>query len=489
MNKKNTARILFVVIPLIAVCGIAITPSLISGDLPGTNDLNAAGRDLFYKHVSMELLRHPRTFSLESEDVKRILAADTELKALYASVTRLIYLERINDAPAPPDSAQIQPSDEFRAAWLDICREGAERFVSSLFIREPMPAVSAQTVLEQVTSDLGINPVANALKSKSPPRTESQYKTALSQALRAVNAQKANAISAGAGVKIAVIGPGIVRSASSKSAEKPPWTSSLPAGTNQLRAWDAKAAAAAAPDAEVTSWPLIWNSQSSCRYWSALQTALAIRSAIRSDARILVVTNSFSLDYPCLRDACLEAYLNNRVIICGIGKAAGVDPEVPQSFPAHYNTTVAVAGVFMDRYAHLTPRPEYASSHFTDLSAPAGPYITIVPEIAAGLCGAAAALIAAKMPPVPEDLSGQYFQRIREVLIRSAAKHILQQKHFDPPMGYGLLDIENAVGKELNAYLVHRKKIEEDYKRRLAERAKAQEEADKAGKKEENSAK
>lgn len=486
MNKKSNTKILISTLFLITAFGLSIIFRQLDANQADSSVLNAEGRQLFFKQITKELLRHPRTFSLEVEDIRMILAADTKLEALYNAVTRLLYLERGEDFPARPDSAHTIPSPEFRTAWLELCRDGADRFVRSLFLREPLTAETEQTVLEQVAADLGIRFPGKAAKIKSPGHTKSQYQAVLARALSSVNAPEANAISTGEGVNIAVIGPNRLETRDSESTNVPPWTASPPVGSERLDSGDAKAAAAAAPGAEVRFWPLVGNQESTYRYWSAVQTSIAIRYAMRADTRILVIANSFAIDYPCLRKACLEAYRNNSVIISGIGRTTAVNPEKPQSFPAHYRTTLAVAGVFMARNDRLSPKPGYSASHFTDLAAPASTDMTIVPETAAGLCGAAAALIADKMPPVPEDLPGQYFQRIREVLVRSADKQILRQKHFDPAMGYGLLDIEKAAGKELKEYLIRRKQIEEDFKRRLEARKKDQEKADKARKEAEN---
>ena len=189
-----------------------------------------------------------------------------------------------------------------------------------------------------------------------------------------------------------------------------------PVGTKLLDSPAAAAAAAAAPEAVVRFWPIRRIQDSAYLYWSALQTALTIREAFRSGARVLVVATSFAVDYSFLYAACLEAYRNHTVIVCGVGQETGIGLETPQSFPSHYRTTLAVSGIVLNRNNRLSLRPGQAASHFSDLAAPTNPGLTIVPETAAGLCGAAAALISSQMPPTEEELPGQYFQRIREIL-------------------------------------------------------------------------
>ena len=482
MTRKSIILILGIL--LVVAIGLSVRSTAASGNQDDKDSLITEGRDLFYKQLKMALRLHPRAFSLEAEDVDRILEADTRLTGLYGAVIRILYLEQAENFPSQPSGSEPAPSSEFRTAWLNLCREGAVRFIQSLFLSEPLPVHSKaeHTVLDQVLSSLGLAQTEESDKGIVAGQSGSQDPSILIRALKLIKSEKAHTISRGEGVTITVIGPGKTKAAGLDPGNDIPWMIQPPVGTEQLDSPAAAAAAAAAPEAVVRFWPIRRNRDSAYLYWSALQTALTIREAFRSGARVVVVATSFAVDYPFLRTACLEAYRNHAVIVCGVGQDTGIGPGTPQSFPSHYSTTLAVAGIVLGRNNRLSPRPGEAASHFSDLAAPDNTGSTTVPETAAGLCGAAAAMISSQMPPTEEDLPGQYFQRIREILVRSADKNILNRRHFDPRMGYGLLDTANAAGKELEDYQARRKQIEDDFKRRLEARTKAQEEVDKARK-------
>lgn len=440
-------------------------------------DLEQEGRALFFQILKKEFRMHPRAFSLEAEDVSRLLHADGRLPGLDRAVLRLLYLERGEKFPRAPE-AGAPPDPEFRQAWLGLCREGASRFVESLFTREdyPRPDSGTRTVLEWTLSGLGLDPSPETVERD--PGTGSRDSSRFTRALRRTGIDRAHSIGRGEGTRIVVIeaGPGTL--AGYAATAIPPWNASPRQNSPPDAPPASAAAAAAAPGAEVRVRVIPFDPGSPYRTWSAVQTALAVREAARSGARVVVVAPVFTRDYPCLREACLEAYNRHALVVGPNGPDTGKGPETPQSFPAHYTSTLAVAAVTADRSGRLEPMPSAAASHSIDLAAPAfGGAAKADPSVAAALAGGAAALVAALMPPTEDELSGQYFQRIREILVHAADAGALDSVHFHPRTGYGLLNAEQAVGPGLEAYRVKRKQMEEDYQRRLKARAEAEEQA------------
>jgi hypothetical protein len=80
-------------------------------------------------------------------------------------------------------------------------------------------------------------------------------------------------------------------------------------------------------------------------------------------------------------------------------------------------------------------------------------------------------LICSLLPKTGEELSGQYVQRIIEVLCRSCDGASLGRPGFDPRTGYGLIDADRAVRRAVPAYKEKMAGVEANFKRRAEERA------------------
>jgi hypothetical protein len=81
------------------------------------------------------------------------------------------------------------------------------------------------------------------------------------------------------------------------------------------------------------------------------------------------------------------------------------------------------------------------------------------------------ALISSLLPKTGEELSGQYVQRITEILCRSCDGAALGRPGFDPRTGYGLIDANRAVSREVPAYQEKMAQVEANFKKRAEERA------------------
>jgi hypothetical protein len=132
---------------------------------------------------------------------------------------------------------------------------------------------------------------------------------------------------------------------------------------------------------------------------------------------------------------------------------------------------------------------ESVVSHYTSVVAPAFPGMmegeesadvegqyAYINSRAAAVAGSLAALISSKISKTENELSGQYFQRIYDILTKSANPVPVGFKSFTPKAGYGLIDAGMSVGQGLKIYLEKMRKIDENFKKRLKERQKQEEE-------------
>jgi hypothetical protein len=235
---------------------------------------------------------------------------------------------------------------------------------------------------------------------------------------------------------------------------------------------------ACAPDAEKRLYRIPVPSIPPDEQAASADLAQAIDRASQDGNDIILVDFVLGHNFPVLERACQSAYEKNVIVIAPNGSNIHENPEDPASFPAHYSSTIAVSGVHWDQQDWLVPWGLSAPSHYTMVSAPAAldPAGPASQNVAAAMTAGLAALISSQIPRSVNELSGQYVQRIREILAKSANPKLLGFDGFDPRVGYGLIDARNAVEEEIPAYLKKTKEIEDDMKKRLERRAQAEKE-------------
>lgn len=238
-------------------------------------------------------------------------------------------------------------------------------------------------------------------------------------------------------------------------------------------------ASACAPEAEIRLYPISPNPNATHDYASAVELAKAVSKAAGDKNDIIATSLSFPLDVPFLKEACQSAYLKNIVIIAPGGLLGRGNSEPPFSYPAHFKSAIAVSGVLWDRKNKLVPWDLTAPSNCTLVASPAAADKGSAPSmaIAAASTAGLAALIASKLPKTEKDLPGQYVQRIREILAKSANPRLLGFLSFNPAVGYGLIDAQKTIEEGVPAYKKKMQKIDEDFKKRMEQRTKEQAEA------------
>jgi subtilisin family serine protease len=235
---------------------------------------------------------------------------------------------------------------------------------------------------------------------------------------------------------------------------------------------------ACAPDAEIRVQRIPPPSEPQDDPAASEVLARAIDKASQEGPGIILVNFILDHDFPVLERACQSAYEKNIVIVAPTGPSAARDPERPASFPAHYTSVISVSGAFWDAQDRLVPWSMSAPSGRTLVSAPAGLNPNAAPsfQVAAAMTAGLAALISSQVPKPAEELNGQYVQRIREIMARSADPGRFGLPAFDPRIGYGLIDARKAVEETIPAYLKKAKDVEDNMKKRLERRAQEEEE-------------
>ncbi len=280
-----------------------------------------------------------------------------------------------------------------------------------------------------------------------------------SAAFRVAKFPEAIRITRGKGVKLAVIDPG-------RNFEKEaPDLSSV--------------VSACAPEAEIRIYAISPGPNALHEYLPADQLARAISRAAEEKNDIILTTLLFPSDFPFLKRVCQSAHEKNIIIIAPGNPFAPENPEQPAAFPSHYSSALAVAGVVWDKQNNLIPWDAAASSHYVSVAAPAAAERNAVPSqaLSAAMTAGLAALVSSTLPKTGRELPGQYVERIREILAKSANPQILGYKSFNSKIGYGLIDAQKTVGEGVPAYRKKMKQIEDDFKKRMDRRAKDQEEA------------
>jgi subtilisin family serine protease len=244
-----------------------------------------------------------------------------------------------------------------------------------------------------------------------------------------------------------------------------------------------------APKAKVSIYEVGSYQNSPYPFWPAMFVSQAVYKAVNDKANVIIITSGFKRDFKFLRDACQFAFDNNVIIVAPNNHSIPGDPGKASYFPAHYNTTIAVVGVIPDKRNKPVFLNESVISHYTSVAAPAlivdfgvkepvstGGHSDGGYSGAAAVAGSLTALISSKISKTENELSGQYFQRIYDILTKSANPAPVGFKSFTTKAGYGLIDAGKSVGQGLKIYLEKMRKIDENFKKRLKERQKQEEE-------------
>jgi subtilisin family serine protease len=456
----------------------------------------ALGRDVFYKEIAVSLGLNPGKYRLRGSEIERIERGAEGLPGLYENVVNILFWK---DARHFLDLRGKGDAAAFQQEYLGLCREAAGRFVDSLFSESPAAQDRLRSSgnlgrgrLDLVLASLGRNSGSAGAKNV-PAITAAAIEK--SRAYGITRFPEALKTTKGAGLKIAIVDTGADFAAESLKQAKlnhsldfcmvgrrqAPWAgeAAAPMDTTGRGTLLASIVAACAPEAEIRTYKIVADADSPFEYWPAMELAQSIYRAVNEGCDIVLTGAVFSRDFEFLRDACQWACYRNVIVVAPNGSPRpGISDDAP-GYPCDYNMILSVAGATLDGGGRPAPWPMSAASKLTIVAAPVAFVPGIAPSnaYAAGAATGLAALVSTKVPKTGKEYPGQQVQRVFEILKKSADPGILGFRTFNPRVGYGLINAENAVGAAAQAFIIKMNKTDEHFAKRMAERAKEAEEA------------
>ncbi len=476
------------------------------------DDIFHEGKKIFYSELKLKFGVHPLKYRLLPESIRKIHNAEKEVPFLYENLINIMYLKE-----NPRFQTLIENGDQeslriFREKYLHICQITAEYFVQSLFQEQPDTKKLLQNAnnVGRTRLDIVLNSIASNGSVDGPERTDffsnlNKYDFQKQWGFQIANFQGAHRITRGKGIKIALIDSGIklknrlIQHVNINhdfdfclvGRKEAPWNNENISVNDEEGHGTLMTAviSAYAPEAEIHIYKVRYAQSPPYPFWPAMQISQAIHKAVNDKADIIIISSGFNRDFKFLHDACQAAYENNLIIVAPNASYSRYNPGKVSYFPAHYNTTIAVIGVIPG----LGNKPVFLEksvvSNYTSVAASAylgkleGKKSAVVESQfvdsnswAAAIVGSLTALISSKIPKTGKELSGQYFQRIYEILTKSANPKLLGFESFTPKAGYGLVNAEMSVNQGLKGYLEKMRKIEENFEKRLEEIKKREEE-------------
>lgn len=444
----------------------------------------------FFKTVENLLSRHPRRNELTGDEALRIHNGNAEIPYLFERVMNLAYQK---DEPqftewlrkGDPESMKM-----FRQEFMDLAKENAAKFVGSLFRRsnsvefeEALPWNRGKGRLDLVLQTLAYNakndspdvPVEQRFANKIGPEFYNQWTVA------ALNATKAQQLSRGAGVIVAVIDSGIdpynslfkdrlLPGFTFLQRTKPPWEDD-PVSTNtvdwgwhgtvvsselMLVAPDCRIMPIRALDGDTMNDPVY-------TYWMHEFFAAAIYYAVHHGAHIISISAPVTSSEPVVWQAVRYAFEHNVVVSTSAGNISrwqwGLDPA-QKLYRSFDNEVLLVGGVEHKRGKYLPwwgtlPEPQVT------VGVPAADVYMIAPvyakdmkdsfgsgtSLASPLVSGVVALMRSAAPPSPTLLEkpAAYVKLVRRALTQTARLDTLGLADPNDIVGAGLVDAYAAI--------------------------------------------
>jgi len=443
----------------------------------------------FFVTLDKFISTHPRRFELTGDDALRLHDARNQIPNLFE---RLMIVAYQKDEPL--FSERIRKGDEeslkeFRKDFIDLSKEYAARFVGSLFRQEKgfdfamtLPHNRGKGRLDLVLQSMGYNakndppPVPPELRfaNKIEPEFYSQW------TLAALNAPKAQQVSKGEGVIVAVIDSGldpynalfkdktVPGFSFVQQRSKAPWEDEPVTTVDWGVHGTAVASAVVLIAPEVRIMPMRALDGDTMNdppylYWPYETIAASIYWAVSHGAHIIQVSAALPSSEPVIWQAVRYAYSKNVVVSTSAGNISrfqwGLRPEdgMYRSFDHEVLLVGGVAhkGATMRAWDHTMPGPQMT------VGVPAADVFAIVPtyipeikddfvsgtSIASPLVSGVAALMRSAAPP-PQALleqPGAYVRLVTDALKDTARLNVLGLADPNDIIGHGLVDAYAAV--------------------------------------------
>ncbi|MFB3812661.1 MAG: S8 family serine peptidase [Terriglobales bacterium] len=447
------------------------------------------GKAEFFTAIDKFVSRHPRRSELSGDDMLRLHDARNQVPNLYE---RLMLIAYQKDAPQFDEwirKGDAQSMTEFRKEFLDLAREYAARFVGSLFRVHPNPEFSlamphnkGKGRLDLVLQSLGYN-----AKNDAPPVPEDRRFTNKIEAefysqwaVAAINATKAQQISKGKDVIVAVIDSGLDPYNSLfkdrtvpgfsfvQNRTKAPWENE-PVTTVDWGVHGTAVASAVvliAPEARIMPLRALDGDTMNdppYLYWAYETIAASIYWAVNHGAHVVQVSAALPSSEPVMWQAVRYAYAKNVVVSTSAGNVPRyqwglrIQDGMYRSFDHEVLLVGGVAhrGTTFFPWNHTMPGPQMS------VAVPSADVFAIVPtyipevkndyvsgtSIASPLVSGVVALMRSAVPPTPSllDKPGAYVRLISDSLKDTARLDVLGLAAPNDIVGQGLVDADAAV--------------------------------------------
>lgn len=487
------------IVRLVAVCVLAFNcalPSAAQEVAPATSDtpakIYADAKNALFDTIDKFLAVHPRRGELTGDEVLRLHNARTGIPNLFDRVMNIAYQK---DEPQYTEWLRKGDAESlklFRQQFMDLANDYGARFVGSLFrqsnlvdFQMALPHNRGKGRLDLVLQTLGYNakndnpevPPEKRFANKVGPEFYDQWTVA------GLNAAKAQHISKGAGVIVAVIDSGIdpynslfkgkmLPGYTFVERTKAPWEDD-PVATNTIDwGWHGTVVSSevmlVAPDARIMPIRMLDGNTMNdpvYPYWASEIMAASIYYAVHHGAHIAQISAAVPSSEPVLWEAVRYAYNHNVVVSTSAGNIGrsqwGVDP-VEKMYRSFDNEVLLVGGVEQKHGKYIAWSGTLPGPQMT-VGVPAANVYMIAPiyaddmkddygsgtSLASPLVSGVVALMRSAAPPSPELLRqpAAYVKLVRSAITQTARLDVLGLADRNDIVGYGLVDAYAAVEK------------------------------------------
>jgi len=425
------------------------------------DDLFGEGRNVSYKTIKVDIENQPQSPHLGSEIIEKIVNLENIYPRLYGILINLYYQKDEPHFKALLEEGSKGSCDRFRLKFLELAEFAGHQFVECFFVpgpnsdyfRQLHPRFRGKDILGLIVTSTGYFAKLDVPKTKmfaNPLSTEFDRQWGLD----AGRFRQAHALTKGKGVKIAIIDSGIDMSHSVfrntrwgnhfslVGRDGPPWSATAPAvdwgwhGTVVT-----SIVARYAPEAQITLYKGMdadTMNDAPCALLLASFMAASIYKAVHDSNEVINISAGLGDNFEYLRRACQYAYQNNVIIVTAspyyLGKYLGLN----HTFPGQYETTISVTGI--ERHSDGTygcwqaAAPEVT----TTVSAPCAPFVAYhthvdlkdeyVPGIscATPIVTSLVALAISVYPKLGTEKPGEYFERIKKILVKNANQKVFR---------------------------------------------------------------
>ncbi len=444
----------------------------------------------FFSTIGKFLAIHPRRSALSGDDVLRLHDARNGIPHLFERVMNVAYQK---DAPqfaewlrkGDPESLKL-----FRQEFTELAKEYAARFVGSLFREEKgsefakaMPHNRGKSRLELVLQTLGYDakidpasvPPERRFANKIPPEFYTQWPVA------ALNVTKAQQISKGAGVTVAIIDSGLdpynrlfkdktVPGFTFLQRTTAPWETDPDSANTVDWGWHGTVVASevmlVAPECRLMPIrALDGNTMNDpvLDLWTYELFAAAVYYAVNHGAQVINISAPMPSSEPVLWQAIRYAYSKNVVVSTGAGNVSrsqwGIS-NVDKMYRS-FDTELLLVGGVEHRFGKYIPWQYSLPGPQVSVAVPADKVFMIAPiyaddmkddygsgtSLAAPLVSGIVALMRSAAPPSQELLvqPAAYVKLVRSALTQTARLEILDLAEPNDIVGQGLVDAYAAV--------------------------------------------